>query len=347
MSIRPRNTIIVGDALEELRRLPSGSIDTVFTSPPYFNLRRYQMPGKEIGAEATVDEWVSDLRAVFAEVHRVLVPTGSLWLNLGDSYSRHQRFGAPPKSLLLGPERLALALIEDGWILRNSGVWAKTNPMPSSVRDRLSCTWEHLYFFTKQNRYLFDLDAIRIPHRTPVTKPNSKATSYLPVEWQAPLGSDNDGLVALKQQGSVGHRLGKNPGDVMRLATASYRGAHFATFPTSLVDQPIRATCPQRRCAECRRPTVRAIGRTAIKAATACQCRAGQETGIVLDPFIGSGTVAIAAEAQGRHWLGIELNPDFAALAADRIEKARSRAPPGERRNHQNNSRTQKGGDHA
>src|SRR5690349_4580967 len=109
----PRNAVLVGDALERLRELPDGSIDCVITSPPYFGLRDYGVAG-QLGQEAHVDEWVADLRAVCRQIHRVLAPHGSLWLNLGDAYSRHVRFGAAPKSLLLGPERVARSLIADG-----------------------------------------------------------------------------------------------------------------------------------------------------------------------------------------------------------------------------------------
>ncbi len=122
-----RQQIIVGDAYEQLCRLPSESIDMVLTSPPYFLLRDYQVRG-QLGLEPQVDEWVTNLRAVAQELHRVLLPTGSLWLNLGDTYATHPRQGAARKSLLLGPERLALALVADGWLLRNKIVWAKRQP---------------------------------------------------------------------------------------------------------------------------------------------------------------------------------------------------------------------------
>src|SRR5947208_12402376 len=114
------NRILVGDARAELRKLPTNSIDCVVTSPPYFRLRNYQHAG-QLGLEAHVQLWVNELRGVLQEVGRVLVPTGSVWLNLGDSYSTGR--GAPAKSLLLAPERLALALIEDGWIIRNKIIW--------------------------------------------------------------------------------------------------------------------------------------------------------------------------------------------------------------------------------
>src|SRR5262249_8954217 len=132
-----RNLVLVGDALAQLKRLPSESVDTVITSPPYFGLRDYGVAG-QLGQEETVDDWVAGLRAVCQEIHRVLAPHGSLWLNLGDAYSRHARYGAPVKSLLLGPERLARALVQDGWLLRNKVVWAKSNPLPSPSKDRLT-----------------------------------------------------------------------------------------------------------------------------------------------------------------------------------------------------------------
>jgi DNA modification methylase len=128
----PRNQILVGDALDRLRQLPTASVDTAVTSPPYYLLRNYHVAG-QFGLEPTVTAWVENLRTVLNEVGRVLKPTGSLWLDLGDSYSRHDRYGAPPKALLLAPERLLLALVADGWIVRNKVIWAKANPMPNSV----------------------------------------------------------------------------------------------------------------------------------------------------------------------------------------------------------------------
>ena len=153
------NTVVIGDVRKRLAEVPEASVDSVVTSPPYFQLRDYGTE-HQIGLEPDVSAWVSELRLVMGGLATVLKPTGSVWLNLGDSFSRHAHFGAPPKSLLLGPERLALALIEDGWTIRNKVIWAKTRSMPSSVRDRLSCTWEVVYFLTRSRHYYFDLDAI-------------------------------------------------------------------------------------------------------------------------------------------------------------------------------------------
>src|SRR4051812_15963511 len=111
----PRNEILIGDAEATLRALPADAIDCVVTSPPYYGLRDYAAEG-QLGLEATVDDWVEGLRAVCKQLARVLKPSGAFWLSLGDSFSRHRQYGAPPKSLLLGPERLLLALAHDGWI---------------------------------------------------------------------------------------------------------------------------------------------------------------------------------------------------------------------------------------
>ncbi|WP_433020519.1 DNA-methyltransferase [Kribbella sp. CA-294648] len=323
-----RNTILVGDALDQLRRLPSESVDMVLTSPPYYNLRNYQIGG-QLGQESNIHEWVSNLTAVAGEVRRVLTPTGTFWLNVADRYSIHDREGSPRKSLLLGPARLSAALAADGWLVRNQIIWSKTNPMPSSVPDRLTTTYEVVYLLTKQRSYFFDLDAIRVPHTSKATTPQASAKDAIPRQWRARSTDNIRGLVSLKQRGIVGHPLGKNPGDVWRLPTSTYRGAHFATFPERLAERAILAGSPEARCSNCFKPhqrVTRRLGATAIRGTllATCACEAPSEPAIVLDPFMGAGTTAVAAEKHGRDWLGIELNPDFAALASDRITTARA-----------------------
>ena len=337
----PRNTVLVGDVRDRLADLPDASVDTVITSPPYVALRNYGMDA-QIGATADTDAWITDMRRVGHELARVLKPSGSWWLNLGDSYSRHQRSGAPAKSLLLAPERLAVALIEDGWTIRNKVIWAKTNPMPNSVADRLACTWEVVYFLVRSPSYHFDLDAIRIPHRSPNRgRPTGNPDAVYPPAtagpalWAGPLAGSNSGLARLKAQGLAGHPLGKNPGDVWTMATANFRGQHFAVFPESLVRTPLLATCPEKVCARCGTPwrsdPARAVGRVAVRSQVrpACRCRASTVPGVVLDPFFGAGTVGVVAEAHGRDWIGIELNPEFAHLAEQRIADARTRDTAG------------------
>jgi DNA modification methylase len=237
------------------------------------------------------------------------------------------------KSLLLGPQRVASRLTRSGWLLRNQVVWAKTNPMPSSVTDRLTTTHEFLYFFTRQARYFFDLDAIRVPVPA-ATKPRQRGgerPAYPPREAVPVLGGGasprinlNLGLTALEAAGRESHPLGKNPGDVWRLATANYRGAHFAPFPVELVRRPLLSTCPERVCTTCgqpwRRTTQVVDGRRLATGSLRAACKHQRwRRGRVLDPFIGSGTVAIAAETYGRDWIGIELNAKYAELARERI----------------------------
>jgi len=323
----PLNEVVVGDAAEQLARLPEDYVDLVLTSPPYFRLRDYGAAG-QLGLEDDIQQWVAQLRRVTRQLARVLTPTGSLWLNLGDSYSTHAREGAPRKSLLLGPERLLLALQADGWIVRNKVVWAKTNPVPSPVRDRLATTWEALFFLTRGPHYFFDLDDIRLPHKTASRRPPGKVTLGRPsgrAAWRGPSGLGASGLERLRREGRVGHPLGKNPGDVWLLASARGVAGHHAAFPLSLADRVVRAASPERVCNQCSAPWTPA-------GAPTCDCGTPSRRGRVLDPFLGSGTTAVAADLLGRDWLGIDLNPEYAARAAERVQRAgagtQERPPP-------------------
>jgi site-specific DNA-methyltransferase (adenine-specific) len=327
----PRNTILTGDARTILPTLAPASIDCVITSPPYFQLRDYAHDD-QIGLEGHVDAWVAELAAISDTIARVLAPHGALWINVGDSYSRHARHGGPAKSLLLAPERLALELARRGWIIRNRVAWTKPNPMPSSVKDRLTCAWEVIYFATRNPGYYFDLDAVRIPHRSQPPARRSRTVTTDRPDWVGPLAGTNSGLDRMKAAGHAGHALGKNPGDVWNIPTSNYRGGHHATFPRRLIERPLLATCPERVCNSCglpwRRTPHRQLGHLAVAGhlEPACTCRAGHRPGLVLDPFMGAGTVALAAQEHGRDWLGIELNPDYVALATDRITRDDRRA---------------------
>lgn len=337
-NVFPRKTILLGDARERLVELPPSSVDCVITSPPYFGVRNYGHD-HQLGAGPNIEHWVSELRVVCREVARVLRPTGSLWINLGDSFSRRSAEGAPTKSLLLGPSRVALTLVKDGWTLRNQIIWAKSNPMPSSVTDRLSTTHELIYFFTRSTRYYFNLDAIRQPLVTAKEQAtNSPARTYPPIGtgainrqgWKL---NDNRGLSRLKASGLAGHPLGKNPGDVWTLPTAGFRGGHFAAYPLALVERPLLATCPEQVCAACGTPWQRSLERRHGRLLAtgelhpACRCGAEGVPGLVLDPFIGTGTTALAAEKHGRDWLGIELNVEYAAMAKERLSAQRRKQP--------------------
>jgi DNA modification methylase len=309
-------TLYHGHVLDVLPTLQAESINCVVTSPPYYGLRDYGVEG-QIGLEASPAAYVETLRGVFAEVRRVLRPDGVLWLNLGDSYSGswgnqgHQPDrddlhvgargrGALPKSMRTGsrklgeagpknlyglPWRVAFALQDDGWTLRNAIVWAKPNAMPESVRDRLSCRYEHVFLFSKSPRYWFDLDAIKVPTtgQAPGNTPESIAA------YAAGTGTTNGarrwGANATSTLLDV-HPT-RNPGDVWQIPTAPYPGAHFATFPLELARRCITAGCPA--------------------------------DGTVLDPFTGSGTTLMVARRLLRKSVGIELNPAYCELIVDRI----------------------------
>ncbi len=347
MTALTRNHVLIGDALDRLRELPTASVDCVITSPPYFQLRDYGVVG-QLGLEATVADWTRNLRRVFGEVARVLKPTGSLWVDLGDSYSRHAKYGAPPKSLLLAPEQLLIALAADGWIVRNKVVWAKTNPMPHSVGDRLNTTYDVIYFLVRSRTYYFDLDRIREPHRSRGGRQVGVEPDR-PSSWAGPLAGSQDGLRRARAAGAPGHWLGKNPGDVWRVAGSSYHGAHFATFPEQVVERPLLATCPEAICTACARPwrravTVRRIGpvdpasdrdphvrrygkrwetlRQVGELQPGCGCGVGTVPGVVLDPFFGSGTVGVVAQKHGRDFVGIELNSEYVRLAEGRLRRS-------------------------
>ncbi len=343
----PRRTILLGDATNRLRELPSGAIDCTVTSPPYYALRDYGAHG-QIGLEANVDEWVKGLRVVFAEVARVLKPGGGLWLNLGDSFSRLDRYGAPPKGMLAAPERLLLALMGDGWIVRGKVIWGKPNGLPNSAADRLNLNYEMVYFLVREPNYFFDLDAIREPHRSRAGKREGGGKVATP-GWAGPLASGaQDGLRRARPADQPGHPLGKNPGSVWEIPTFGFRGPHFATFPPRLVRRPILATCPEAICSCCGTPWKRRVTVTRLPVGPAskspkprdrqvirfndrwhtvrqvgelvpCGCRAPTLPGVVLDPFMGAGTVGLVAEELGRDWLGVEISPEYREMALKRI----------------------------
>lgn len=318
-------TLLLGDALEQMRTLPAGSVDCIVTSPPYYGLRDYGTKG-QYGLESSPAEYVETMRRLFAEAQRVLADDGTLWLNLGDSYSsgqgalntgfnerwhgegnsgqrkqekgrpsrrrdgaevaaaRRAVTGMPPKNLLMVPERTAMALQDDGWILRNKIVWHKTNAMPASVTDRLSNRYEHLFLFSKSERYWFDLDPIREPH---TMRPQRRPSGHKTRQKLGVLPAQTFSTSQRDEAGVDGHPLGRNPGDVWAIPTRPYPQAHFAVFP---IDLPLRC----------------------IKAG----CKPG---GTVLDAFSGSGTTGAAARQLGRRYIGIDLNPAYHDLARDRF----------------------------
>ncbi|HXZ71578.1 MAG TPA: DNA methyltransferase, partial [Streptosporangiaceae bacterium] len=176
---------------------------------------------------------------------------------------------------------------------------------------------------TKQPSYFFDLDAIREPL---TSKRLPSKGSRTPPEVLGKLAGSRDGLVAMNRKGLTGHPLGKNPGDVWAIGSSSYRGAHFATFPPELVRRPLLSTCPEKVCTACQRPWRRSTrrvvfedGQPQARALVPCPCGVATRPGLALDPFFGTGTVAEVAQRHGRDWLGIELNPEYLAMAEGRL----------------------------
>lgn len=263
-------TLHHGHALEVLRTLPDQSVNCVVTSPPYFGLRDYGTPD-QIGLEESPAAYIAALRDVFAEARRVLADDGTLWVNIGDSYVRQ-------KNLLGIPWRLAFALQDDGWILRNAIVWAKPNAMPESVTDRLSNRHELLFMFSRSRRYWFDLDPIR------------EASATVPM--RAADGRDRGGYDGANNSKGAragveryGHLNGRNPGDVWTIPTTPFPGAHFAVMAPELARRCVLAGCP--------------------------------EGGIVLDPFSGVGTTGMVATRNGRRYIGVDNNADTLALSLE------------------------------
>ncbi|MEN2738911.1 site-specific DNA-methyltransferase [Microbacterium sp. X-17] len=332
MSNAPFSKLFVGDAGFCLRQFPDHSVDMVLTSPPYANgLRNYGVKG-QLGQEASVGEWVDNVVTALEPLQRVLTEQGTLWLNVDDSYSRTPGQGAPRKGLLLGPERLAIALSEHGWIVRNKLVWKKSNGLPTAVTDRLRHQWEAVYVLARSPRYFFDLDAVRVPHESrPPKRKDTHAPRNRPDAWQGRYGDRGDGLKRNRALGKVGHDLGKNPGDVWTIPVSNGHGGHHATFPLGLAERSIQAGCPELVCLSCqtpwRRKVVHRLGTVAVRSGLGQMCHCDDTAtrpGIVLDPFMGSGTTAVAAEKLGRDWRGIELNPHFARMAEYRIIAARN-----------------------
>lgn len=321
--------IYQGDALSVLKTLPSQSIQTCVTSPPYFGLRDYGMFG-QIGLEETPEAFTQKLVDVFREVRRVLKDDGTLWLNLGDSYAgsgkggqssekrsenwqpeygnKGKRYGLKPKDLIGIPWRVAFALQADGWYLRQDIIWHKPNPMPESVTDRCTKAHEYIFLLSKSPKYYFDNEAIQEPAKywgerdRTNGKYHNEGTGLRPHSGLTGVRADKragKGRIAYEgkrtedttgangQESFVSISEKRNKRSVWTITTKPYKGAHFATFPSDLIEPCILAGAPL--------------------------------SGLVLDPFLGSGTTAAVAKSLGRQYVGIELNPEYIKLANKRI----------------------------
>ena len=308
------DTIINRDALYALRELPEESVHCCVTSPPYYALRDYGLD-MQIGREDTPEQYIDRLTEVFRELRRVLRSDGTLWLNIADTYcgtgnkgyhadpknpkgrngqqiARNNRVsGCKQKDLIGIPWLLAFALRADGWYLRSDIIWQKENPMPESVKDRLSRCYEHIFLFSKSKKYFFDYKAISEPI-APATAERLKrgmkgGNKYgKPVPGQPQPQSINRPREHGEIKDADINPL-RNKRDVWKINTVPFKGGHYAAYPPKLVETCLLAGCP--------------------------------EGGIVLDPFMGSGTTGMVAAQMGRHFVGVELNPEYTELAYKRI----------------------------
>lgn len=286
----PRNQVLCGDSLTVLKSLPDEIADTVVTSPPYYRQRDYSGE-HQLGLENSPDEYVQRLAAVFDECRRVLKPAGSLWLVIGDKYLNGELLGMP--------WRVALAMKDRGWILRSDIIWHKPNAMPSAVKTRPTVDHEYVFFFTKSKEYFYDADAIREPHVTFTEKSKMRGGRNHffrrgSTPEQGKNGGDNNLHDARWDQAF--HPKGRNKRTVWSISLSKFREAHFAVFPESLVETCIHAGCPA--------------------------------DGLVLDPFLGSGTTALVAHKLGRDYLGIDCVSDFCDMARRRLAEAKPDEQP-------------------
>ena len=314
-----KNTIINGNSLEVLKSLPDNSIDCCVTSPPYYALRDYGCDG-QIGLEETPEKYIESLCDVFSEVRRVLTPQGTLWLNIADSYWgggwRNAQFNEhsgdiqkgskgtycglslpackgnvgdyKPKDLIGIPWMLAFALRSQGWYLRQDIIWHKPNPMPESVTDRCTKSHEYIFLLSKSQKYYFDYESIMEPCADQERNNFQSGSRANGINKDR---NDNDLGERSKtwKPKTIDNQKVRNKRSVWEVNTKPCKEAHFATYPFELIKPCILAGCP--------------------------------ENGIVLDPFMGSGTTAIVARSLNRNYLGVELNPEYIKIAHKRLDK--------------------------
>jgi len=304
------------DCLQGLKHLPDNSVDCCITSPPYYALRDYGVEG-QIGLEETPQQYIDRLTEVFMEVHRVLKPEGTLWINIGDSYNGNKKGNTETnknkkvaetshfekklwkeckqKDLIGIPWMLAFSLRNEGWYLRQDIIWNKPNVMPEPATDRCVKAHEYIFLLSKSERYYFDYEQIQEEATTHENRPAgvvcNRKFGYDSKQNQHPeaylmSSADKTGEVTEADM-PTGKR---NKRDVWSVNTKPDLNAHFAVYPEELIRPCILAGCPK--------------------------------DGIVLDPFMGSGTTARAARRWGRHYVGFELNPDYVKIIERKVQVA-------------------------
>jgi site-specific DNA-methyltransferase (adenine-specific) len=265
-----------------MEKWPDEMVDCIVTSPPYWQQRDYRGDKGQVGQEATPGAYVERLVAIFGQCRRVMKESGTLWVVVGDKYDAGEQLGLP--------WRVALALVDDGWILRADCIWHKPNAMPSSAKSRPTIDHEYVFFFTKSKDYYYDADAIREPHVTFTDKSRMRGgRRHFGVRGGTPEAGKNGGSVNLHngRWDQAFHPLGRNKRTVWSIPLSKFREAHFAVFPEKLVE-----TCVEAGCAP---------------------------GGVVLDPFMGSGTVAVVARRLGRSYLGIDCVAEYVEMARKRV----------------------------
>jgi DNA modification methylase len=309
------NKIEFGDCRETMRRWASEGVkvQTCVTSPPYYGLRDYGHDG-QIGLEETPKQYIEAMVEVFSCVRDVLKDDGTLWINIADSWAStaqgtfnspqkiagdsanvyanfRPNVGLAPKNMIGIPWRLAFALQDDGWILRQDIIWHKPNPFPESVKDRCTKSHEYIFLLSKKQKYFYDCDAIREPAIGEFDKEYvSPKKDWADFGGRRSREVNNNGQsegYAVQNTAPQAPENGRNKRSVWTIPTKPYEGAHFAVFPTDLIEPCILAGAP--------------VG------------------GVVLDPFMGSGTTAQVAQSLGRQYLGCELNPEYAPLQKKRL----------------------------
>jgi DNA modification methylase len=375
--------ILQGDCIESLKKLKDESVNTCITSPPYWGLRDYNGEEKQLGLEDTPEEFVDNLVKVFKEVKRVLRDDGTVWLNLGDTYSSHKDCKSTPQSLAKGmqsevahviekgksvsrntkklkaaglknkdligiPWRVALALQQDGWYLRQDIIWHKPNPMPESVKDRCTKAHEYIFLLSKQAKYYFDNEAIKEDAVRAGKIPKGK-------KYSSELADDKIGGKHTREtlnEKPVAPK--RNKRSVWTVTTKPFKGAHFATFPIDLIEPCVSAGCPEKICVDCGEPYKRVMQKPKqlevdrnkrsglddrkvggvldkynrenppidLGVQKQCDCETNEtKAGTVLDPFAGSGTTGIVAANHARNSVLLELNEEYIKIAKKRIKE--------------------------
>jgi DNA modification methylase len=280
-----KDKILCGDACMTLPAMPDASVQSIITSPPYFNQRDYGTGSLQIGGEDSPEQYIQRLVETFRECRRILRPDGLMWLNLGDKFLDGM--------LLSLPWRVAIALQQSGWILRCDIIWHKPNAMPHSVKTRPTIDHEYVFMFSKTSDYYYDADAIREPHVTFSENTRMKGgRGHFGKRHGTPENGKNAGDSNLHdgRWDQAFHPLGRNKRTVWNIPLSKYRGAHFAVFPEKLVEN--------------------------------CVLAGTRPNDLVLDPFAGSGTVGVVAAKLRRSFVLIELNSEYCTLIEKRLNSS-------------------------